>query len=87
MGVDIQGEPGREVPQHSADGFDVHTVLQGDGCEGVAEVVESDLRNACPFQHPLQHIIDTVRRDGTTVRRGKHIGVIGFGFLLFENFY
>ena len=87
MGIGVQGEASGEVTQHAGHSLDVHTILQGNGCEGVAEVVESDLRNACPFQHPLQHIIDTVRRDGTTVRRGKHIGVIGFGFLLFENFY
>lgn len=29
MGVGIEGESGGEVTQHSADGFDVHAVLQG----------------------------------------------------------
>ena len=45
MGIGVQGESGREVPQHTADRFDVHTVLECDGCEGVAEIVESDLRD------------------------------------------
>ena len=87
MGVGIQGESGGEVAEHSADGFYIHAVLQGDGGEGVAEVVESDLGDACPFKHPLQHIVHTVWGDGTAVGRGKHILVMGLSFLLFENFY
>lgn len=44
MGVDVQGEAGGVVAQHAADGFHVHTVLEGQGCKGVAEVVEAHLR-------------------------------------------
>ena len=47
MGVGVQGEACGEVAQHTADGLDVHTVLKCDGCEGVAEVMESDLGDAC----------------------------------------
>ena len=67
MGVSVQGEACGEVTQHSGHRFDVHTVLQCDGCEGVAEVMEPDFRNASPLQHPLQHIIDAVWGDGTAV--------------------
>ena len=49
--------------------------------------MESDLGNTGPFKYPLQHIVDAVRRDGTVVRGGEHIGVIGFLFLFFQNFY
>ena len=35
MGVGAQGESGIVVPQHTGDGLDVHTVLQGQGGEGV----------------------------------------------------
>ena len=45
MGVGVQGEASGEVAQHTGDCLDVHTVLQGDGCEGMAEIVESDLRD------------------------------------------
>ena len=82
MGVGIQGEACGEVTEHAGHRLDVYAVLQGDGCEGVAEVVESDLRDACPLQYTLQHIVDTVRRDGATIGRGKHILVMGLGFLL-----
>ena len=67
MGIGVKGEACGEVTQHTADCFDVHSVLQGDGSEGMAEVVESDFRDVCPLQYTLQHIVDTVRRDGTAV--------------------
>ena len=43
MGIGVQGEACGEVTQHAADGLDVHAILECDGSEGVAEVVESDL--------------------------------------------
>ena len=43
MGIGIQREAGGEVAQHTRYGFYVNSVLQGNGGEGVAEVVESDL--------------------------------------------
>ena len=38
MGVGVQGEPGAEVPQHAGHGFNVHTVLERQGGEGMAEI-------------------------------------------------
>ena len=35
MGVCVQRKPCRKMPQHARYGFDVHTVLQGQRCEGV----------------------------------------------------
>ena len=35
MGVGVQGEPGAEVPQHAGHGFNVHTVLERQGGEGM----------------------------------------------------
>ena len=86
MGIGVQGESCGEVTQHAGHGLDIHTVLEGNGGEGVAEVMESDLRDTCSFQHPLQHIIDAVRRDGATVRRREHIGVVGLALLLSQDF-
>ena len=87
MGIGVQREAGGEVPQHAGHRLDIHAVLQGNGCEGVAEIVESDLWNTSPFEDTLQHIVDAVRGDGTAVRGGKHIDIIGFAFLFFQNFY
>ena len=53
MGVGVQGEAGGEVAKHTADCLDVHAILEGDGCKGVAEVVESDFRDACSRKDSL----------------------------------
>ena len=36
MGVGVQREARGVVPEHTADRFHVHAVLQGHGCEGVS---------------------------------------------------
>lgn len=41
MGVGIQGEACRKVPQHAGDGFDIHPILQGQGGKGVTKLVEA----------------------------------------------
>ena len=61
VGVGVQREACRVVTQHTADGLDVHAVLQGHGREGVAEVVKADAGQPSPFQHSLQHMQDAVR--------------------------
>ena len=61
------------MTEHTAHDLDVHAILKGEGGESVAEVMESDLRDACPLQHTLQHVVDAVRRDRTAVR-GTSIG-------------
>ena len=61
MGIGVQGEACGEVTQHAGHRLDIHSVLEGDGGEGVAEVMESDLGDACSLQHSLEHIVHTVR--------------------------
>ena len=58
MGVGVEGEAGGEVTEHAGDRLDIYAVLECYRSEGVAEVVESDLRDACPCQHSLEHIVD-----------------------------
>ena len=67
MGIGVQGEASGEVTQHAGYRLDIHAVLQRDGCEGVAEIVESDLRDAGPFQHSLEHVVHAVWGDRTAV--------------------
>lgn len=43
MGVGIQSEPCAEVAQDAGQGLDVHAVLDGEGGEGVPQIVEPDL--------------------------------------------
>ena len=65
--VGVQSEPSGEVTQHTGHGFDIYAVLECDGCEGVTEVMESDLRDASPLQYTLQHVVDAVGGDGAAV--------------------
>ena len=44
------------MAEHAADGLDVHTILQRYGREGVAEVMESDAWQTCPFQWSFHHL-------------------------------
>ena len=37
------------MAQHGGEGFHIHTVLQCQGCEGVAQVVEPHMLTACVF--------------------------------------
>ena len=53
MGVGVERKACGEVTQHAADRLDVYTILQGDGCEGMAEIVESDFRDARPCKDSL----------------------------------
>lgn len=41
MGIGVQSEACGKVTQHAADGLDIHSVLQCDGCEGVTKLVEA----------------------------------------------
>ena len=86
MGIGVQGEVCGEVTQHTGHRLDVHTVLERDGGEGVSEVMESDLRDARPFKHTLQHIVHAVRGDGTAVGGREHMGVVSLAFLLPQDF-
>ena len=38
MGIGVQGEACREVPQHSGHRFDVHSILKSQGREGVPQI-------------------------------------------------
>ena len=87
MGVGVQGEACGEVTKHTGHRLDVHAILQSYGRKGMAQVVKSNLRDAGPCQHSFEHIVDTVRRNGTPVRGGEDILVIGFCLLCFKNFY
>ena len=49
MHVGVQREACGKMPQHTRYGFDVHTVLQGQRCEGVTQVMETHLRQPCPL--------------------------------------
>ena len=71
MRISVQREACRKMPQHTRHGLDVHTVLQGQRCEGVAQVMKSDTGQPRPFQHPLEHVQHAVRGHGASVGDGN----------------
>ena len=46
VGVGAECKSGVIVAEHTADGFDVHSILQCQRCEGMSEVVKSDVRQS-----------------------------------------
>ena len=60
MGVGVQRKARGVVPEHTADRFYVHAVLQGHRREGVAQVMKAYPWQSRPFQHPLEHMQDAV---------------------------
>ena len=43
VGVDAEGEACVVMPQHTGDCLDVHAILQGEGGEGMTQIVEADV--------------------------------------------
>ena len=88
MGIGIQRESCREMAQHSRHGFHIHAVLEGQCGERMAEIVEPDLRQARPIQHPVEHMEDAVRGNGAASGAREYIGATGLLFpLLLQNAY
>ena len=46
VGVGVQCEAGLCVAQKAGEGFGVHSSGQGMSCEGMAEIVEADIRQS-----------------------------------------
>ena len=72
VGIGVQREARGVVAEHTADRFHVHAVLQGHGGKGVTEIVESDAGQRSPFQHPLEHMQNAVRRHGASGGRWEY---------------
>lgn len=63
VGVGVQGEACGVMAQHGGQGFDVYAVLEGQDGKCVAERVKRNFLYSCPFQYPLKHVQDAVRRN------------------------
>ena len=60
VGVGAESESGIIVAEHTADGFDVHPILQCQRCEGMSEIMKSDVRQPSILQDLLVQIYDGV---------------------------
>ena len=75
VGVCPQGESYVIVSQHGADGFDVYTVLERQGGEGVPEIVEPKVPQPGVFQDALVQRGHRVRVVHTSGAGGEEPGV------------
>ena len=77
MGVGVQRKTRRVVTEHTADGLDVHAVLQGHRREGVAQVMEAPASGGTAFDRakaarkraraaPVTHFIAGSRQNDCT---------------------
>ena len=67
VGVGAECESSVIVAEHTADGFDVHAILQCQRCEGMSEIMKSDVRQS---QRPSGSSCADLRRSlGSTSRR------------------
>ena len=88
MGVGVQGNPGAVVAQHAGDGFHIHSVLQGQSCECVPQIMEPDSRQSRPLQHPVEYVEHTVRGHGAARWAREYPGACSdLLFLLIQNVY
>ena len=89
VGVGAECESGVVVAEHTADGFDVHSVLQCQRCEGMSEVVKSDVRQPRVLQDPLvecYHRVGVIHFTGPAGREHPRIAGM-FGMLLLQQLH
>lgn len=77
VGIGAEGEACVVVAQHAGHGLHIHAVLQGRGGEGVAKIMEPDVRESGVFQNFLMEVYHGVRMvhlsgDG----RGEHVRAV-----------
>ena len=60
VGVGAESESGVIVAEHTADGFDVHAILQCQGRERMTQVVEPDMLQSRVLEDPLVECYDRV---------------------------
>ena len=61
VGVGTQGKSRRVVAQGAGQGLHIHAVFQGQRCEGVSEVMESNVLSADGFQDFVMGVTEGIR--------------------------
>ena len=84
-----QGESCVVVPQHGGHGFDVHAVLEGQGSEGVPEIMEPEMLQPGIFEDALvegSHRVRMVHTSGAGGREEPGVTWV-LGVFLHEQIY
>ena len=89
MGVGGEGKSGAAVSQHTGYGFHIDSVLQGEGCEGVSEVVEADVLQPGILEDLLMELHHRIRVVHPAAHgRREQVGIAGMLVVfLFQQFH
>jgi len=89
VGVGAECKSGVIVAEHTADGFDVHSILQCQRCEGMSEVVKSDVRQSSVLEDPLVECYHRVGVIHFSCSAGwEHPRIVGvFGVFLLQQLH
>ena len=60
VGVGAECESSVIVAEHTADGFDVHAILQCQRCEGMSEIMKADMLQSCVLEDFLMKVYHRV---------------------------
>ena len=74
MGVDVQRGSRRHMTKHGGERFHIHAVLQRQCCEGMAQIMKSNMFASCVLQDELQSAAHHAGCDGAVLldRRREH---------------
>ena len=85
VGVGVEREARAEVPEHAADRFDVHTVLERERGERVPQIVHPEHRQPRALEDAVEHFQHAVRRHGAAAWRGEDVLAVRFLLLRFQH--
>ena len=89
VGVGAESESGIIVAEHTADGFDVHAILQCQRCEGMSEIMKADMLQPRVLEDPLVECYDRVGVIHFSCSAGwEHPRIVGvFGVFLLQQLH
>ena len=83
--VGVERKARAEMPEHAADRFDVHAVLERERGERVPQVVHPEHRQPRALEDAVEHFQHAVRRHGAAAQRGEDVLAVGFLLLRFQH--
>ena len=89
VGVGAESEARVVVPEHTADGFDVHAILQCQGRECMSQIMKAYVLQSCVFENFLVEVYHRIRVIHFSCSAGReHPRIVGvFGVFLLQQLH
>ena len=89
VGVGAESESGIIVAEHTADGFDVHAILQCQGRECMSQIMKAYVLQSCVFENFLVEVYHRIRVIHFSCSAGwEHPRIVGvFGVFLLQQLH